>query len=634
MDLAVEILAAALETRVALGHASERFERLRRPADARRAADERCDALDVHLGRGALGEILAKRVVQPVDSGVRGPPCAGGDFSVSSFDHLLRGCDDVVRGPRIRGGEVFAQERARAARPKEETDAEADREADRDVLDADQPHPPADRLDDVEEHEEDDREARLARGKRDRARRVGGEQDRDGQHAPQHRLVRADADHEQRADDEPDRGPRERVENGRAGAERVRPQHGKRSEHDPERVLKAGPLGDKDGDREPGGAANAVLEPHRADVGVLDGELLRRFEGRMRRRRLRKVVVAELRRTRSGREQCIAGDLAGGVGCRTDSKRRLEHVAQCVVTDAGRELGQPPHECARDGVSRCVEPREIGKLVTTLESLRARPEDGGRRRRCLRVLRADELEARRLGRRREHGEEPVQLAGERGERRRRPGGTGRAMLGAEEAPAEAVDRLACEGAALAELVAVGLDQVRDGSQRAGGRALKVGAPPGRPEQHDRADPRARREAPAFETVRDRGVRRRNRHRQDEGEDRSGRARGEVAVDHAREEHGKADDCHRARGEPRVPRAKGAERDEHGADKPEPEIRGEATPRRAREVGQDEYRERSESREDRRLRLLDHLVREREDRRDDDRGARGALQRSEVRHGRR
>ena len=77
MELAVEVRAAALESRVAVRHPSERRERLRCAADARRAADERCDVLDVHCGRGALGEVLPKRVVEPVEGGVRGAPGAG-----------------------------------------------------------------------------------------------------------------------------------------------------------------------------------------------------------------------------------------------------------------------------------------------------------------------------------------------------------------------------------------------------------------------------------------------------------------------------------------------------------------------------------------------------------------------------
>src|ERR1700694_3785441 len=47
MELAIEVLAAALESGLAVCHLSERGERLRRPADARRAADERPDVLHV-----------------------------------------------------------------------------------------------------------------------------------------------------------------------------------------------------------------------------------------------------------------------------------------------------------------------------------------------------------------------------------------------------------------------------------------------------------------------------------------------------------------------------------------------------------------------------------------------------------
>jgi len=54
-------------------------------------------------------------------------------------------------------------------------------------------------------------------------------------------------------------------------------------------------------------------------------------------------------------------------------------------------------------------------------------------------------------------------------------------------------------------------------------------------------------------------------------------------------------------------------------------------RRTSELGQDEQRDRSERPEQRRLRLCDHLVREREYRRHYDRGSRGALQRCHV-HG--
>jgi len=204
--------------------------------------------------------------------------------------------------------------------------------------------------------------------------------------------------------------------------------------------------------------------------------------------------------------------------------------------------------------------------------------------------------------------------------------------GAEEAAAQTVDRLARKACAFGELVAARVHEVRDGAHSAGGLALKVSAPARRPQEHDRGDPRPGREAPALEPVRNRGVRRRNRHGQDEREDRRGRGRREVTADHAREEDAEADGCHRAGGQPGISRAEGPERDEDGADARKPRVRDEASQRRATELDEHEYRERSEGREDRRLRLLDHLVCEREDRRHDDRSARGALQRCQVGHG--
>src|SRR5437870_10850396 len=154
VELAVEVLPAVLESCPAVRHAPERRERLRCPADARRTADQRRDVLHVRRCRGALGEVLPERVVKPVEGGVGGPPCASGVFGVSSFDQLPGCGNDVVGAAPVRGGKILAKKRSCTARPEEETDTEADREADGDVLDANQSHPPADGLDEVEEHEE------------------------------------------------------------------------------------------------------------------------------------------------------------------------------------------------------------------------------------------------------------------------------------------------------------------------------------------------------------------------------------------------------------------------------------------------------------------------------------------------
>jgi len=161
------------------------------------------------------------------------------------------------------------------------------------------------------------------------------------------------------------------------------------------------------------------------------------------------------------------------------------------------------------------------------------------------------------------------------------------VLAAEEPPAECVDGLAGQASSLGQLVRACLQEVRDGPQRTGGLALKVDAPSRRPEQHHCASTGADREGPALEPVRDRGVRRRNRRRQDERQDRSGRCGCEVAVDHAREQRGEADDRHRPAREPLVPRAERPERDEGDTDAREREVRDEASPRRACELDENE-----------------------------------------------
>ena len=261
--------------------------------------------------------------------------------------------------------------------------------------------------------------------------------------------------------------------------------------------------------------------------------------------------MIELGGIHSGRAQCVAGNLTGGVGRRADPEGRLERLRDCAFGRICWQLGQPTDECSRDSVSRCVESCEIRSSIATFESLRARAEHGGRRRHRLRVLRAGELERWQLVRRREEGEEPVQLVRKRSERGRRSGRTRRAVLGAEKALPQSIDRFAREARAFGRLLRLGVQTRCHRTQRARGFAPQVGASTWRPQQHDRARTDANREAPAFEAVRDRRVRRRNRHRQHEREERSGCGRREVAADHAREERDEADGRHRARAEPRA-----------------------------------------------------------------------------------
>jgi len=82
--------------------------------------------------------------------------------------------------------------------------------------------------------------------------------------------------------------------------------------------------------------------------------------------------VIELGGIHSGRAQCVAGNLTGGVGRRAAPEGRLEPLRDCAFGRICWQLGQPTDECSRDSVSRCVESCEIGPRVTSFESLRAR----------------------------------------------------------------------------------------------------------------------------------------------------------------------------------------------------------------------------------------------------------------------
>src|SRR5438128_12068136 len=102
---------------------------------------------------------------------------------------------------------------------------------------------------------------------------------------------------------------------------------------------------------------------------MLDRELLRRLERSTRRRRLREVAVVELRCVGSGRTQCVACDLTGGIGCGPNPEWRLEGLGDSAGGGVGRQLGQPSHEGVCDGVSRLIEACGIGPYGTDFDSL-------------------------------------------------------------------------------------------------------------------------------------------------------------------------------------------------------------------------------------------------------------------------
>ena len=118
-----------------------------------------------------------------------------------------------------------AERRGGAARPEQESDDEAHGAADRDVLDPDQSDSPADRLEDVEQDHERQRERGLAGSERDRRRCEPGKEDRQREENPEHGGVRADQDEERRTDDEPGCGAEQCPDDALARVERIRAQH-------------------------------------------------------------------------------------------------------------------------------------------------------------------------------------------------------------------------------------------------------------------------------------------------------------------------------------------------------------------------------------------------------------------------
>ena len=88
-------------------------------------------------------------------------------------------------------------------------------------------------------------------------------------------VVGADQREQPGADDEPGDRAEQAADDVLAGAQGVRAQDGERAEHDPERVLDAGQIGDEDGEAQADRTAHAVVQPNRVALDVGCGPLLR-----------------------------------------------------------------------------------------------------------------------------------------------------------------------------------------------------------------------------------------------------------------------------------------------------------------------------------------------------------------------
>jgi hypothetical protein len=138
------------------------------------------------------------------------------------------------------------------------------------------------------------------------------------------------------------------------------------------------------------------------------GGVARRLDRSSHLHRLRHVAV-ERRCSSPGCQQRVAGDLAGGVGHRSDTKRRLERLGDPPGRRVCRQFRQPPRKRPRNGGPGSVQACDIGMRVAAFESRGARTEYIGCRRHRLCVLVSGELDHGSFGRRRQKGEEPVQL---------------------------------------------------------------------------------------------------------------------------------------------------------------------------------------------------------------------------------
>ena len=452
--------------------------------------------------RGALGEVLAEGVVEPVERDVRRASRAVAlqrrgvrRSSSRAVGH------DVVGAARERGSEFASQEqRAGAARPEQQPDAEADREPDGHVLDPHEADAPADRLDDVEEHEQHDREPRLAGGERDRARRVGGEQHRDRQHRPQHRLVRADRDHEQRAGDDPDGGPGERAED-RPSRCRARSSAAPRASPARPRSRAAGPVRCAMYTATASPTAPRTLFRNQTEPQARVLERDRRCSSRRRRcaaagrgRRRRRARARPRRRAAARtpptwRAEYVAARMRNGG---SSTARSAASVAS--TGSSGSRRTTPGPRRPRAASSRC----EVGlrrRRPRAVSALAPQHGRGGRHR--LRVLRAAGSSRQPdVGARNDSSQSSS--SGSAASAAVAPDRPGRTMLRAEQAPAEAVDGARASGGALdRRRPALGRRSARRRAAHRGGRlALQVGAAPRRPQQHRRARFRRRQRAPS------------------------------------------------------------------------------------------------------------------------------------------
>ena len=254
----------------------------------------------------------------------------------------------------------------------------------------------------------DDGEGGLAGGERDRPRRIGGEQDRDRQHRPEHRARACRCRSRERADEDPGRGPGQRAEDRPAGAQA-------RSSAAPT-ASRARPR------RRAGGRSAPAMYTATASPAAPRTLFRNQTAARGRARRLSRLAHRVVGGNPTG------ADLSGRRGCRSPParsprlacSRRKSHgfgsgsraAVSASSSGAAGELRDSPGEGVGDGVTRRIEPLEDRAVASARQDRGARLGCDHRGDR-LGVLLPGTRRAPESPARCEKGEQPVELVDQR-----------------------------------------------------------------------------------------------------------------------------------------------------------------------------------------------------------------------------
>ena len=314
------------------------------------------------LHRDVLGALLGQEAAQRLVESLAPWPAASSAPSGWLAREPARPLDRLrqVRGARAeRVGEVVADDRGHAPRPEQQADDQADRAADRDVLDpqhADLPaRPGRSRLNSTATVTVN---AAWPTANGAVPGRVGGDEHRDRQHHPERRSTSLPIAEQQRA-----RRSRTRPPCRAAPAARSTPVEAAlvRStdsvpEHHPESVLDAAQIGHRDGGRQRQRPAQAVDEPDRAqarvaarDAGDLEtglGDALRRAARTRAIRTSRCAPRRSSRRPRAARRRAASAPIARH---RDRDRVRVERELRLLA-----EVGRRPAAAACSRPMLCV----------------------------------------------------------------------------------------------------------------------------------------------------------------------------------------------------------------------------------------------------------------------------------------